>query len=284
MKRTLRIGPAALEWTLDAADPRWEQFLAAYAAYADGERPALATMRIEAEIERPRPGPAARLPASLIRARAVRGRDFDVADGLIVGTLPAPDLCRCRLHPALLAGGGLRVLEQFLYLLFYQAVHGGAERPDRAPFILHASAALAPRGAHVFCGPSRSGKSVAAENSRAHRVLTDEAVVVTARPDGAWIEGSPVNPFCADKRPGGGPLAGLYLLRQASAHELRELPRGEALPRLTQEIMVPLGPLELDLSLGMARALDCALRLWETGRVRELRLLPDPGFWRLLEP
>ena len=79
-------------------------------------------------------------------------------------------------------------------------------------------------------------------------------------------------------------LAGVYLITQAPRHELRALPSEEALARLTQEVMVPLGLLETNLSIGAARAFDCALCLWRTGRVRELCLLPDPGFWRLLEP
>jgi len=284
MKRTLRLGPAALEWHLDGGDARWQPFLTAYAAYEDGARPPAATLVVEAEIGRPEARAGRSLPASLVRARRVTGRDFDVDGGLIAGTLPAADRCRCRLHPALMAGNGLRVLEQFFYLLFYQAVHGGGERTADAPFLLHAAAALAPRGVHVFCGPSRSGKSTAIGNSRAHRVLTDEAVAITPEPSGAWAEGGPVNPSCVFKEPGGGPIAGVYLLAQASKHELRPLSRQAALPRLMQEVMVPLGPLELNLGLGAARAFDCAARLWAIQPVRELRLLPDPGFWRLLEP
>ena len=278
----LRIGPVALEWRLDDGDGRWQPFLDAYAAYTDGERPPVATLAVEAEIG-PWNGPVL-LPGSLVRARRVRGRDFDIANGLIAGALPEPDRCVCRFHPALLAGNGLRVFEQFFYLLFYQAAHAGVERTADAPFLLHAAAALAPGGVHVFCGPSRSGKSTAIGNSRAHRVLTDEAVVLVPQPGGYRAEGSPINPECAFKQPGSGPLAGVYLLVQADRHELRPAAREDGLLRLTQEVMVPLGPLETNLSLGSARALDCAARLWAIRPAQELRLLPDPGFWRLLEP
>jgi hypothetical protein len=282
VQRTLRIGPAALEWRINDGDTRWQEFLDAYAPYADGDLPPSATLAVEAEIA-PWTGRIL-LPESLVRVRQVSGPDFDIADGLIAGSLPEPDRCLCRLHPALLAGNGLRVLEQFFYLLFYQAVHGGAERTVDAPFLLHAAAALAPGGVHVFCGPSQSGKSTAIGNSRAYRVLTDEAVVITPTADGFRVEGSPINPFCTFKQPGGGPLAGIYLLAQAPQHELRPLAREDGLLRLTQEVMIPLGPLETNLAVGSARALDCAARLWASRPVRELRLMPDPGFWRLLEP
>lgn len=292
MERTLRIGPVALTWRLDAGDRRWEPFLAAYAAYFQaGGPPPRARLTIETEVGPATPDGAARLPVSMARARRVSGRDFDVAQGLIAGTVPAADLCRCRLDPVLLAGCGLRVLEQFFYLLFYQAALQEGEPAADAPFLLHGSAARTGRGVHVFCGPSGAGKSTAAGHSRAHTILTDEAVVVTpaappapgAGPAEVWIDGSPINPFNVDKEPGGGPLAGLYLLAKAPVHALRPVPREEALPRLTQEVMVPLGLLETDMATGMARALERAHRLWASGRVQELHFRPDPGFWALLE-
>jgi hypothetical protein len=286
LERTLHIGPVALVWRLDGADRRWEPFLAAYAAYfqADGPPPR-ARLTIEAEVGPATADGAARLPVSMARARQVSGRDFDVAHGLIVGTVPAPDLCRCRLDPVLLAGCGLRVLEQFFYLLFYQAALREGEPAPDAPFLLHGSAARTGRGVHVFCGPSGAGKSTAAGHSRAHPILTDEAIVVTPAPDppDVRIDGSPINPFNVDKEPGGGPLAGLYLLAKAPVHALRPVAREEALPRLTQEVMVPLGLLETSMATGMARALERAHRLWASGRVQELQFRPDPGFWALLE-
>lgn len=292
MERTLRIGPVALVWRLDGEDRRWEPFLAAYAAYfqADGPPPR-ARLTIEAEVGPATADGAARLPVSMARARRVSGRDFDVAQGLIAGTVPAPDLCRCRLDPVLLAGCGLRVLEQFFYLLFYQAALQEGEPALDTPFLLHGSAARTARGVHVFCGPSGAGKSTAAGHSRAHTILTDEAIVVSPAaspaPDGGpapvRIDGSPINPFNVDKEPGGGPLAGLYLLAKAPVHALRPVAREEALPRLTQEVMVPLGLLETSMATGMARALERAHRLWASGRVQELQFRPDPGFWALLE-
>ncbi|MHB8078491.1 MAG: hypothetical protein ACYDIE_04475 [Candidatus Krumholzibacteriia bacterium] len=281
MLQTLHFGPVALAWRIDAADPRWRPFQAAYAPWLDG---APGDLVIEAALADDAGGPPPRLPSSLYRARRVDGRDFDLGDGLVRGTLARTDLCRCVIHPVLLDGVGLRVLEQFFYLLFYQTALAAVEAEARAPFLLHGSAVLAPRGVHLFCGPSESGKSTAAGHPCAHTVLTDECTVLAPEPGGLRATGSPVNPFCAARRPGSGPLAGLYLIEKALAHALLPIGRAEAVPRLTAEIMLPLGLLETDLARGMARALDRALLLYAGGRVRRLCLLPDAGFWPLLEP
>ncbi len=283
MSQTLHFGPVALAWRFDADDPRWRPFQAAYAPWLDaapGDLVVEAALAGDLDDEPPAP----RLPSSLYRARRVSGRDFDLGDGLVRGTLVRTDLCRCVIHPILLRGVGLRVLEQFFYLLFYQTALAAADAEALAPFLLHGSAVLSPRGAHVFCGPSESGKSTAAGHQCAHTVLTDECVVFSPGAGGMRAAGSPVNPFCVARRPGAGPLAGLYLIEKAPAHALQPIGRAEAVPRITAEIMLPLGLLETSLARGMARALDRALLLYAGGVVRRLCLLPDPGFWPLIEP
>lgn len=280
MATTLHFGPVALAWRFDAADPRWDPFLAAYAPWLDG-RPG--DLVVEATVAGDNAAPPP-LPSSLYRAREVRGREFDLGAGLVRGALVRGDLCRCRIHPVLLRGVGLRVLEQFFYQLFYQTALAGAGTEAVAPFLLHGSAVLAAGGVQVFCGPSESGKSTAAGHAGPRAVLTDECVVLTPVAGGMDAAGSPVNPFCAARRPGAGPLGGLNLIEQAPEHALLPIGRAEAVPRLTAEIMLPLGLLETGLARGMARALDRALLLYAGGKVRRLRLLPDPGFWPLLEP
>ncbi len=295
--RTLHVGPVTLGWLIDAADPRWRHFLDGYAGYLDS---APAMLTVEAEVGPGRAGPPAAggapapsedttappaepLPNSLIRTRRLQGRYFELGGGLVSGTMASPDLCRCTISPLLLSGSGLRVLEQFIYLLFYQAAHGGAERPAAAPFLLHSAAALSAGGVHLFCGPPGSGKTTAVSHPGSHRVLADETAVIVPGEDGVRVESSPINPFYPGKVRGGGPLAGLYLLEQGGEHAVLPVARIEAIPRLTAEVMVPLSLLETDLSRGMARGLDCALLLWRAGRVRRLRLRPDAGFWPLLE-
>jgi len=274
------MGPVRLGWRLDAGDARWAPFRAAYARWLDDAPPDLV---VAAEIGPARAAPGGPLPDSLIRARVVRGRDFDLGDGLVRGLVAGGDGVACTVDPVLLQGIGLRVLEQFLYLLFHQAALAGAPAAAAAPFLLHGSAVLDRGRVRVFTGPSEAGKSTAAANSRPRPILTDECVAIVPGPAGLRALGTPVNPFCAERAPGEGPLAGVHLLEKAAAHARLPVAAAEAVPRLVPEIMLPLGLLETDLGVGMGRALDRALLLCRAGVVERLRLLPDPGFWALLE-
>lgn len=284
MQRIMAFGPVDLAWRIDAGDRRWQPFLTSYSAYLREDHGVRALLTIEARIGQPADHPVARLPNSLIRARTVRGRDFNLGDGLVGGVVGSAGDVRCTIDPVLLQGVGLRVLEQFFYLLFHEAALGGAAEERVAPFLMHGSAVLDGERVHVFCGPSESGKSTAAGNSQPRPILTDECVAISDGPDGLWAAGTPINPFCTSKRPGGGPLTGIHLIEQAPVHERLPIARKAAVPRLTAEIMVPLGLLETHLATGMARAIDRALRLCAAGSVDRLRLLPDGGFWALLAP
>lgn len=279
MTTTLHVGPIGLRWRIDDGDPAWRPFLQAYGPWLDE-----GAGRLTVEAEPGGPAPAAPLPDSLIRARVVRGRDFDLGDGLVRGTVRGGGEVACTIAPVLLRGVGLRVLEQFFYLLFHEAALDGAAATDRAPFLLHASAVLSGGRVHVFTGPPESGKSTAAANSRPRAILTDECVAIVPGPEGLRAIGTPVNPFCAERVPGEGPLAAVCLLEKAPEHALLPVSTAQAVPLLVPEVMLPLRLLETDLGLGMGRALDRALLLCRSGLVRRLRLRPDPGFWALLEP
>ena len=281
MLQTLAFGPVRLAWELDPAALHWDEFLAGYRAYLD-DGPG--DLRVEAAVQDVPPGaPRPPLPNSFIRRRSLRGREFDLGDGLIRGDLRG-DACRCAIHPALLHGTGLRVLEQFFYLLYHHVILAGAERTAGFPFLLHSSAALQDGRAHVFCGPAGRGKSTAAALSTPRPVLTDECTALDLGPGGLRATGTPINPFCREKRPGSAPVAGLHLLSQAAEHARRPVPRDEAVPRLTAEVIAPVGLLEDAPQRGLVRALDCALALYRTGLVGELYFRRDPGFWRVIAP
>lgn len=284
MQRIMAFGPVGFAWRLDADDRRWQPFLTSYAAYLRDDDKAPSLLTIDALIGPAAAGAAVRLPNSLIRARAVSGRDFDLGDGLVRGVIGSDGGVRCTIAPVLLHGVGLRVLEQFFYLLFHEAALAGAAEESAAPFLIHGSAVLDGERAHVFCGPSESGKSTAAENSRPRPILTDECVAIGNGPDGLCASGTPVNPFCQERRPGSGTLAGVHLIEQAPTHARLPIARAAAVPRLTAEIMVPLRLLETSLAVGMGRAIDRSLRLCSAGIVDRLRLRPDGGFWALLAP
>ncbi len=295
---TLMIGPVSLQWQLDEVDPRAGEFLAAYESYCGT---ATGQMVIEAHIASPKTnnGPPG-LPNSFIRYRRIQGRDFVLGDDLITGHLSAMDHIECTIHPVLLHGTGLRVLEQFMYLLFYHAVQITTGHRPGGPFLLHSSGVLHEGAVHIFCGPAGSGKSTAAALCPVRPMLSDEALAITqnqAGSDGSGssarsidpsgtitcqVSGTPINPFCTEKSPGSGPLAGLYLIEHGDNHTVSPITREEAVPRLTAEVILPLGLFETDLTVGMGRSLDHALFLYRTGLVQRLAFRPDPGFWDLL--
>jgi hypothetical protein len=276
MDRTVSFGPVQLRFRADWDDRRWREFVSGYGPYFSDDP---GQLTIDVSVPAAPPADRPRLPNSFFHARQVHGGDFDLGEGLIRGSLTNGDHCHCEVHPILLRGCGLRVLEQFFYLLFYHVAMAGAERWKQAPFLLHSSGVLYHRNAYIFCGPSESGKSTAAQLCPARPVLGDECMVMQRSADAVQVTGSPVNPFFTEKEPGGGPLASLSILRQADHHAVSPIGPEEAIPRLTAEVMLPLGLLETDLSLGLARSLDIALLLHRTGLVNRLSFKPDPGFW-----
>ncbi len=281
MPRTLVFGAIGLTWDLDAAHPHWAEFLAGYRDYLQ-DRPG--QLRIEAALQEVPPGaPRPVLPNSFIRHRSLHGADFELGDGLIRGTLRG-DTCRCSIHPVLLHGNGLRVLEQFFYLLYYEVALAGAPQPGAMPFLLHSTTVLQEHRGHIFCGPAGSGKSTVAALSAPRPVLTDECSVVNLAAGAPRVSGTPINPFFREKRPGEATLAALHLLTQGDRHLCRPLPRSLAVPRLSAEVIAPVGLMEEAAARSLGRALDCALALYRTGLVDELIFRRDAGFWGQLAP
>jgi hypothetical protein len=277
---TLHIARVKLDWRIANADPRWHEFMAAYGPYCDN-----GPGHLVIQINVPSTAPAANyspLPNSLIRERRIRGRDFTLGDSLITGRAVSPDHIECSIHPRLLTGTGLRVLEHFFYLLFYHAVRLNEDHQPNAPFLLHSSGVLHDGQAHVFCGPSGSGKSTAATLCPARPLLSDETLAFSENRGTSRVASTPINPFCIEKTNAQGDLAGLYLIEHGAHHTISPINRQEAVPRLIPEVILPLGLFETDLGTGMARSLDHALWLYRTGCVKKLAFRPDPGFWNLI--
>ncbi|MFH1844020.1 MAG: hypothetical protein ABIF77_12510 [bacterium] len=281
MPYTLNLGPVKLAWDFDADNLHWQEFLAGYRNYLDHSNGdlTLAASVLDVLADSPRP----RLPNSFIRERNIEGDRFDLGDGLITGSLPRDNRCHCVIHPVLLHGSGLRVLEQFFYLLFHHVTRSSGRELTAGPFLLHSSSVLQAGTVKIFCGPAGSGKSTAASLSSPRAVLTDECTVLQATGDGLAATGSPINPFCPEKIPGHGPVASLYLLRQAEQHRLVELPRQAAVPRLAAEIITPVGLTDRVVARGLVRALDLALLLYSRCHVQELQFRRDAEFWQLLD-
>ena len=271
----IAFGPVTLAWNTDDRDPRFQEFHDAYAAYVT-DRPADVTVTASVIDTKPS-DPEPILPNSFMRAREVRGDTFILGENLVIGTLANERDCRCEIHPVLLSGCGLRVLEQFFYLMFQHAVRLSDTAPDRTPFLLHCCAARGPEGALLFSGPSGSGKSTIASLCPAGTVLTDECAIITPGDGGYSVSGSPVNPTFTAKVAGSAPLSRIYLISHGEATRIGDISSLEAVPRLTAEIMVPVGLLETDMELAMTRALDTAIGLMGAAAVKALAFRPDGG-------
>lgn len=96
----------------------------------------------------------------------------------------------------------------------------------RNGIVLHSSGIVRDGKAYVFFGHSGAGKSTVAELSQPLPILSDDMVVLLREPaaGGSWQACS--TPFAGNfpqdsKAPGSFPLAGLYLLKQATMVELR---------------------------------------------------------------
>ncbi|HEX8169048.1 MAG TPA: hypothetical protein VF824_00745 [Thermoanaerobaculia bacterium] len=127
---------------------------------------------------------------------------------------------------------------------------------------------------HLFVGVSGAGKSTTAGlwEGEAAAVVSDDRVIVREERGAMWMYGTPWHGEAALSLPDGVPLAGVYLLTQASAHALVELPRAAAVARLFGCTF----PLFYD-----APALDFTVsfleRICDAVPVRELRFARDRG-------
>jgi len=151
---------------------------------------------------------------------------------------------------------------------------------DRGGFALHGAAVLRDGRAHVFAGPSRSGKSTAVRLSRPATSMGDDFAVLVPE-GGRWCV--PALPFDNAERidheppPGLVPLATVWRLFQAPRHAVERPARLAAIASLLGCVAFPWAvPEAADLLL--ARAAEIV----EQGRFGHLQFRPDPGFWSLL--
>lgn len=151
---------------------------------------------------------------------------------------------------------------------------------DRGGFAMHGAGVLREGRAHVFAGPSRSGKSTAVRLSRPSPSLGDDFAIVV--PDGAgW--GVPALPFDnaerIDHEPPRGlvPLSTIWRLFQAPGHAVERPAPLAAIASLFGCVAFPWAVPESADSL-----LSRVARIVEAGRFGHLHFRPDPGFWSLL--
>jgi len=107
--------------------------------------------------------------------------------------------------------------------------------------VLHCAAAVID-GAGVICtGRSGQGKSTisALLNRAGAEVLTDERAIIRAEPEGLRVYGSPWPSSGLFVRNSSAPLKKIYFIEHGLADEVVPLPRGAALKRLLDVVMVP---------------------------------------------
>lgn len=127
---------------------------------------------------------------------------------------------------------------------------------------------------HLFVGVSGAGKSTTAglwEGASAG-VVSDDRVIVREHDGAMWMYGTPWHGEADLSMAARAPLAGVYLLEQASANELRALPRATAMARLFRCAFPPFyDHAAVEFTLAMLE------RLAEAVPVRELRFTRDPS-------
>lgn len=221
------------------------------------------------------------LPNTLLKTKTL-GPDgtFDIANGLISGYY---NRITCEGHirakGALTRGLLMRVMEQ----IFYQAFHSARQAASSDTFLVHSSAVIAKGSGFLFVGPSEAGKTTAAMNSSAHHVLGDEMTLVLPRPAGTLIEGTPFNGTFKTKSPGTAPLRAVFLLKQGPQHRILPMDPAEAASLLAAEIVPPVGLDQIPSPETLPTMVEQAAKILETVPVYQLELLPDPGFWTVID-
>ncbi|HET8799277.1 MAG TPA: hypothetical protein VFO89_16430 [Thermoanaerobaculia bacterium] len=125
----------------------------------------------------------------------------------------------------------------------------------------------------LFAGVSGAGKTTTARLWSAHArgVVSDDRVIVREVDGAMWMFGTPWHGEAELSLPGGVPLAGVYLLEQAHANELRELPAAEAVARMFRCSFPPFHDAQaVGFTLSFLEKLAAAVP------VRELRFTRDP--------
>lgn len=220
------------------------------------------------------------LPNTLLMTKSLgENGSFDIADGLIRGHYDAAARQGEILAKGALTRGLLmRVMEQVFYQTFYSARQAAGSNA----FLVHSSAVIAQGSGFLFVGPSEAGKTTAAENSTRYHVLGDEMTLVVPNPAGSLIEGTPFNGTFKTKKPGRAPLRAIFLLKQAPHHRICPIDRAEAASLLAAEVVPPVGLDQIPQTDTLPSMVEMAADLIEKVPVYRLELLPDPGFWAVI--
>jgi hypothetical protein len=140
---------------------------------------------------------------------------------------------------------------------------------------LHSCGIIDEKGrGHLFVGVSGAGKTTTARlwEGRASGIVSDDRVIVREQDGVMRMFGTPWHGEAELSSQASAPIAGVYLLSQATSNEMRKLSDSTSVARLLA-CAFPLfyHPPAMDFTLGFLE------RLASLVPVRELRFLPDPS-------
>lgn len=149
----------------------------------------------------------------------------------------------------------------------------------RGGFMLHASSVVYNGKGYIFTGSSGSGKSTISGLSPKTTLLSDELTAVLKK-DGEYIVHG--NPFWGDFQKGTArekaTVANLYFLRKARENRIDQIPMGEKLKRVLQNVLFFGHGLELTNEL-----LSVFTDFMTQVPSAELHFMPDESVWRCIE-
>jgi len=220
------------------------------------------------------------LPNTLLLTKSLHpDGSFDIANGLITGHFDrSSHEGHIRAKGALTRGSLMRVMEQ----IFYQAFHSARQASGIDTVMMHSSAVIAAGSGFLFVGPSEAGKTTAVLNSSAHHVLGDEMNLVLNNPANLILESTPFNGTFKAKKPGRAPLRAVFLIQQAPHHRISAINSAEAATLLAAEVVPPVGLDQVPGPETVPAMVDSALAIIDKVPVYRLELLPDPGFWKVI--
>lgn len=194
---------------------------------------------------------------------------FDLSRHDFVGSV---DLAR-RTAEVTFAEAHELTLDSFLRVMLSLAL------PPARGLLVHAASVVRQGRGYLFPGVSGAGKSTLCRLSPDATLLSDELSMVTTRPGGATVHGTPFwGELARAGEAGAADLAGIYFPRQASGHAVTPLRERAALTRLLPTVMS--FAREPDV---VARVLDVAADLVAAVPCFVLDFRRDPGFWEAIE-
>jgi hypothetical protein len=155
---------------------------------------------------------------------------------------------------------------------FYSAiiVQGGG-------LMLHAAGIVKKGRAHIFFGPSESGKTTVSKNSPACSVLSDELIAIKSFAGRFGAYGTPYGKEKLGEASGPHPIAGFFKLVQDNQVFLKQFSHAKA---STELLTIPR---VCETFSAVNNILHITDKLTENIPCFELHFLPDDSFWRCID-